>query len=140
MIDNDAIHMALRARALPALPTARSWENEKFTPTVGVSYAEEEYVPATSTLLGMTSGGDVEYRGTYFLRWYALPNTGSTAFSDALDAVLALFLPGSWITAGSHAVRIRGDQAPKRTAIRNSGGWAISTIEIPFRVFTQNPQ
>jgi hypothetical protein len=44
-MNEHAVHMALRGQALPALPAARKWENDALTPTSGVEYVEEEFVP-----------------------------------------------------------------------------------------------
>jgi hypothetical protein len=139
-INHHAVHLALRNRVLSALPTGRAWENVAFTPTPGQPFVEEDYVPATSSLLGLLRGGTVEDTGMYILRWYGVAGQGAGAMNTGIAAVLALVKPGDTITAtDGTVVHIRGDVAPTRGQIMNIDGWAMAPITIPFRVYHQNP-
>lgn len=137
----DAVHLALRNRAKPALPAARAFENVAFIPTSGVPYAEEEFAPGGGRLFGAASGGTVEEEGLYVIRWFALANTATTEFSTALTTLLNLFRPGSYITAADGTiVRIRGDFIPRRSQITNPiAGRALSVVTIPWYVHSINP-
>lgn len=135
-----AVHLALRNRLLThaTLPASRAWENERFAPVAGVPYIEEDFVPATAELRGITRGGDVVTEGLYVIRWFGLEGT-SLDLHDALDAALALFAPESTLTAtDGTVVRIRGDQAPTRSQIARENGRAVATITIPFRLHHNN--
>jgi hypothetical protein len=142
-VDHDAVLLALRARVLTlgTLPAARAWTNKDFTPTSGVPYVEEDYVPATSSLIaGPASGGLVEDTGVYVIKWYGLANTGLQVLSSA-NALLALFSPGFALTASDGTtVRLRGDSAPSLGQVLPvSGGWAVCPVTVPFRIHTTNP-
>lgn len=140
MIDHDAVHLALRNRALAYLPTSRAFENVAFTPVAGEAYCEEDYVPGTKTLLtANASSGVVEDTGLYVIRWYGLANIASHTIAASVDALLARFTPGTWLTAGSNAVRIRSDVAPTRGQLLATGdGWAVCTVTIPWRCYSTN--
>lgn len=141
MIDHHKVHMALRNRALPALPAGREWENIAFTPTPGVPFVEEDYVPGTSALIaGHRSRGTVEDTALYVLRWYGVAGQGTATMNSGITSLLALFPPGQTITASDGTVvRVRGDMAPNRGQIINVEGWAMAPVTIPVRVYTQNP-
>jgi hypothetical protein len=140
MTNHRAVHLALRNQAVPALPTARAFENVAFTPTPGTPFVEEMYVPATEQLRGLVQGGTVESTAEYVINWYGLAGAGIQAINDGITALLARFLPGSSIIASDGTViRVRGDSAPRRSPITiTDDGWAVSTVRIPIRVFTQN--
>lgn len=140
MVDHAAVHLALRNHAMPALPASREWENVEFRPTPGVPYVEEDYVPATSTLLGLFKGGTIEDTALYVFRWYDVAGRGTAAINTGISALLARFAPGTAIVAGDGSiVRVRGDVAPTRSQITNPApGWAMSAVTIPVRVYTQN--
>lgn len=139
-VDHKAIHLALRNQllTLASLPSARAWENMAYKPVPGTPFIEEDYVPGPVTQVGMTTGGTIETTGLYVVRWYMLADTGLQSV-DEIDALLALFPPGSSLTAGSHAVRVRGDPAPFRGQLLPvEGGWTACTITIPWRVYSAN--
>jgi hypothetical protein len=145
-MNHDAVHLALRLRAKPALPTARAYENVEFTPTPGVEYVEEDFVPATSELRSATaSQGTVQDEGLYVIRWFGVAGTGTTgvgAMSQSITALLARFAPGSSITASDGTVvRIKERPAPWRGQIIPNliPGRAVATITIPWRVYSTNP-
>jgi hypothetical protein len=139
-INHERVLIALRNRALPALPAGRAWEDIKYTPTPGVPFVEEDYEPATSSLLGLLKGGTVEDTGAYVIRWYGVAGQGTAAVNAGITALLALFKPGDTFTATDGTViHVRADVAPTRSRIINHDGWAVSTVSIFFRVYHQNP-
>jgi hypothetical protein len=141
VINHQAVQLALRNQAIPALPALREWENVAFTPTAGQPFVEEDYVPAGSTLRGLVLAGMVEDTALYVIRWYGLAGQGTKAINDGITALLARFAPGTAILASDGSiVRVRGDVAPIRSQITNTddGAWAVTTVTIPVRVFTQN--
>lgn len=121
--------------AVAGIPSARAWENTVFTPTPGTPYLEEEYVPATNTLLTITPGV-TERTGMYVVKWYGLAGTGISAIRDGVDAVLAAFKAGSssLMTSGL-ALRIQGNPAPESgQLIPLDAGFACVVISIHWRV------
>ena len=138
-VDHVAVQLALRAVlvTLPELPTARAWDNVKYTPTIGQPYIVEQYVPSASTLLGMLATGPVEDTGLYVINWYGPAGIG-IAMAHGVNALLGLFPPGRFLTATDGTViRIRGDFAPRRGQILQvDPGWAVITATIPFRILT----
>lgn len=142
MLNTDAVHLALRLQAKPALPASRAYENIVFTPTPGAEYVEETFVPAPSRLRTATAkGGTVETRGLYVLRWFGLAGTASSQLRTSADAVLALFPPGSTVLATDGTrVRILGDPGPSQSQINYAvPGRAVVTITIPWLALSLNP-
>lgn len=143
MVDHLKCQLALRSHLMTVadLPTDKAWENVHFEPTTGQPFLEEEYVPATQTLRGLTPGGVVEDTGIYVIRWYGIQNTGISAIRNGVQSILTAFRPGLSISASDGAViRIRGNPAPFTSQLRNTdAGRAVVTISIPFRVYTHNP-
>lgn len=143
MVDLTAVQITLRTQllTLSALPAGRAWENEKFAPVTDRPYIEESFVPATTTLRGLTKGGTVETTGLYLIRWYGVANTGLGDLTAGVDALLALFPPGLALTTTTgDVVRIRGDIAPYRGGIKpDQSGWSMCVVTIPWRVFSINP-
>lgn len=143
MINHEAVLLALRARllTLASLPTTRLWENKAPPVKAGDTYVDEDYVPATCTLRGLTSGGLVEDTGLYVVKWAALANTGAPTAIAGPNALLALFPPGLALTASDGSiVRIRGDIGPTRgQGLSDGDGRTVYPVTIPFRVHTFNP-
>ena len=139
-VNHTSIQLALRAvvLSLDLLPAAQAWENIDTNPAVGVPYVEEDYVPATVALLGLTPSGYVETRGLYMIRWYGVANSGLGDLTAGVDALLALFPPESTIVAATgEVIRIRGDVAPTRSQIRQiQPGRAMIAVTIPWRIYT----
>lgn len=142
MRDDHATHLALRGQLLTAaaLPEACAWENVDFTPPTAAEYIEEEFVPATPTLLTTVSHGVLESPGLYVAKVYGFANTGAAAIRTITTSILGVFLPGSALTLGNgDVVRIRGDVAPWAGQILPQGnGRAVSTVTVPFRVYSTN--
>ena len=142
MLNHKAVQLALRNQLLtlsiiPPL-TARSWENKRFVPTVGVEYVAESFDPSTSKHDGLADIGYVEFTGLYVIDWYGLAGTG-TDVADSADAVLALFPPKwSLLATDGTVVRMRSNPAPYRGGTRKiDGGWTVCSITIPW-VCTKN--
>jgi len=121
-------------------PAVRAFENVTLTPTSGRPYIEEDFVPATNSLLSFpASGGTVEETGLYVIKWYGLSDTGVSALRKSVDALKALFAPGTTLTAGSNTVRVRGDTATQAgQIIPLAGGWSVLTLTIPWRAYSVN--
>lgn len=143
MLSHRAVLLALRAhaKAAPAVtPAAWAHENTPFTPTTGVAYVEEDYVPGPASLRTLAGpGGVVEAEPLYVLRWLDKAGNG-VAILDGVSALLARFAPGTAITAADGTVvRVRGDTAPYASAVTNpEAGWAMVVVTIPLRVLALN--
>jgi len=149
MIDDTAIHLALRNRLLTVsgLPSTsnRAWENKEFTRTQGTAYIEEEYVPGPPALITVPADtGTLEHRGIYVVRWYGIENAGVTAIRAGVKAILAKFSYGTRITCtDGQVVRIGTPtgtaSGPTSSQIVPTGdGWAVCTIKVPFWLLTTN--
>jgi hypothetical protein len=149
MIDDTAIHLALRNRLLTVsgLPstTNRAWENKKFTPTQGSAYITDSYVPGPPALITVPADtGTLEHRGLYVVQWYGIEYDGFTNIRTGVKAILAKFSYGTRITCtDGQVVRIgtpRGvASGPTSSQIVPTGdGWAVCTIKIPFWLLTTN--
>ena len=143
---SNGVQLALRAQMLKcdSLPSSanRVYGNITYQPTQGTEYIEEDYVPATSTLQGLVSGGLVEDTGLYVIRWYGVANTGERDLNNSVDSLLALFPPGSSLPLADGSglvVRIRGDLAPYRgQMLPVKPGFVMITTKIPYRVLSIN--
>lgn len=122
------------------LPAHRAWENTDFTPVSGKPFVEEDYVPATNTLITLPADtGQLEETGLYILKWYGLATYGVTAIRKSIDAVKALFAPGTALTAGSNTVRVRTDTGPYAGQLLPQGnGWSVVVLTVPWRTRTTN--
>jgi hypothetical protein len=145
-MNEHAVHMALRAQAIAALPAIREWENDEITPTTGVEYVEEEFHPMGGTLRGARVGGLVVEDGVYVIRWWGLARIGTAALAASLRTLLDRFPPASKLTASDASVVFigssRGNVIPWRTEITNPSaypGRAVSTVRIPFWTQSVNP-
>lgn len=123
------------------LPAIRAWENLDAQDLVlaGRWYVTEQFVPATHELLGQRSGGLAKETGLYVLTVFAPENIGSLAIEALLDDLLALFTPGTSLTAGSDTVRVRADVAPFAGQIIPQGdGWSRCVLTVPWWALTTN--
>lgn len=142
MASTKDIHTALRGQLVTAsgfpgtdnVHFAR--ENRLAKPVSGTPYVEEDFVPATRDVRTTIAAGTVETTGEYVVKWYGVANTGIDAIRDGVDAILAVFLPGSSLAlSGGGVVRIRTRPAPYCGQILPTGdGWAVCTTVIPWRV------
>lgn len=123
-----------------SLPATRAWENIGVAPTEGRPWIEEDYVPATNTLVTLpASSGTLEETGLYVLKWYGLERYGVTAIRKGVDALKALFAPGTTLTAGSDIVRVRTDTSVRAGQILPQGdGWAVCVLTVPWKTRTTN--
>ena len=122
------------------LPALKAFENQTLTPIPGRPYLEEEYAPSTNRLLSFPAkGGTTEETGLYLLKWYGLANTGVSAVRRAIDALKALFAPGTAIVVGTSTVYVRSDVGPYSSQLIPQGnGFAVAVLTVPWRVRTQN--
>lgn len=121
------------------LPEGKAWDNVQFSPTAKRPYVEEDFIPATKTLRGMKNGGLVQETGLYVLKLYGLSDTGVSAIRKTLDALEALYAPGTTLTAGPLTVRVRTDLAPWQGQILPQGdGWSVCSLTIPWESYSLN--
>lgn len=141
-----AVDAPAAARTLSVgLPALRAFENIAFTPQSGRPYVEEDFIPATMSLLSFPAqGGQVEETMLYVLKIYGLdgsvlPNAGIAAIRKTVEALRLLFAPGTLIAAGSNTVRVRGDVAVQSGQILPQGdGWSVCSVTIPCRAYSTN--
>lgn len=141
-VDSLSVQSAGSGRTLvTGLPTIREWQNVAIqTPVKPRRHSiHESYAPATQEqITSPYDGGLAEETGLYLLRWEIPENTGWLAIDTCVNALLALFTPGTAFTAGSSTLRVRGDIAPWASGLVNQGnGRASRTITIPWRVFSR---
>lgn len=119
------------------IPTLRAFENVALTPVGGRPYYEEDFVPATTSLLSFPAqGGALQENGLYVSKWYGLSGVGVSALRKSVDALKALFAPGTIITAGANTVRIGEAQAGQ--IIPLTSGWSAIALPIPWWALSRN--
>lgn len=121
------------------VPEALADENVAFDANASFQYLEEDYVRGPRVMLTMPyDGGTMREEGIYALNWYFLPGFDSFAIHACIDALLALFAPGTVIGTGANAVVVAGDPSgPTATQPEPDGeGWVVVSIEVPFYAHT----
>lgn len=118
------------------LPERRGWQNETFDPDGLHPFIEEEYVPATRTLLSCPSdGGTLERVGLYVIRWYAQAGKGLGCLSTPAEALCQHFRHGTQFADGLAVI----NPAPSPSGIRaDTPGWAVNTVRIVWRQYAVN--
>lgn len=122
------------------IPSRRAWEMTRFTPTAGVPFIEDEFVPATSQLVSVpASGGIVTETGLYVVKLYGLPAYGSSAIRRIADGMLARFTPGTPIVVSGAVVRVRSDTGTYAGQILpTDDGYAVVVLTVPWRADSTN--
>jgi hypothetical protein len=121
-------------------PATQSLDNRRCKPIAGRPYTEEEFVPGPSRLLSApAAGGEYESTGLYIIKIYGLSDTGIGGIRKMADALLALFTPGTKLTAGAYAIRPRGDTAAWAGQILPQGnGWSVCSVTVPWVAYSTN--
>lgn len=122
------------------LPEDRADENVAFEPDSAFPYIEEDYVRGPRDMISMPyNNGYIRETGMYSLNWYFLPDYDSFAIHKCVDALLALFTPGTTLTADGETVHVSGQPGPSATQPEPDGeGWVVVSIDIPFYAVTTN--
>lgn len=122
------------------VPALRAFENVDLIPVAGRPYFEEDFVPGTNTLRTFPAQGATgEETGLYVLKIYGLSNVGISAIRKTIDALKALFAPGTTLTAGVNTVRVRSDVSVQSGQILPQGnGWSVCVLTIPWRAYSIN--
>lgn len=133
---------ASNRRLLVGLPFTRFYENTRGEPTtlVGKVYIETELLEQPTQMISATADGWREDRGVYVFRWYGISNTGAKGLRTCVDALKALFTPGTiFLTASGEAVRVRTDVTPFVGEIQQrASGHALATLTVPWKVLRRN--
>lgn len=122
-------------------PELRAFENRELPPPkAGRPWIAESLVPATSRVVTFPSNtGQVEETGLYVLTWYGLQKYDVPAIRSSVDALKALFAPGTSLIVGSDVLRVRTDTGPYAGQLLNTGdGWCACTLTIPWEARTTN--
>lgn len=123
------------------LPSRRAWELVQFTPATGIPYVTEQYVPGGGAVMltAPYAGGLAEELGMYVLTWYGLSGSGTSAIRKSIDALKALFAPGTTLTVGTDRLTVRGAVGPSAgSIITQDGGFAACALTISWRAETTN--
>jgi hypothetical protein len=121
------------------LPSLRAWENADFTPTRGLPFLEEQFMPGIAFTTNDGDDGMLERRPMYSPRVYVPSNTGFLADGRYADAIAALFAPGTQIPiASGEKLVVRGDVAPMlgQRAPAALPGWSCIPVTIALRCRT----
>lgn len=122
------------------VPENRQWDNVALDPPSGRPYLTEEFVPATNTLLTLpASMGTLEETGLYVLAWHGLSDKGTGSIRKCVDALKALFSPGTTVVAGSDVIHVRTDTSVRTSQLIPQGnGWTACVLTVPWKTRTTN--
>jgi len=120
------------------VPAGVASENIAYTPTQGVSYFGEQYVPGPAYQLTIGPLGTLEARPLYVVTIHVPQKTGVLGTWGYVKALLTLFAPGTALTVTDHVVIVRRDAAPYAGAMQWSDSFATVTVTIPLRVRVAN--
>jgi hypothetical protein len=115
------------------------WENVEFTPTTGVPWTEERYIPGPAPRkVELGEDGEVELRPMYELRIHFPENKAARAVAKYTDAICNHFAHPYYATLGSgDLLRARTDVMPFRGELRPSRpGWVSVAVTLPFWIRT----
>lgn len=105
------IRAALEQQAITAsgFPNAanRAWENVRFEPTPGTSWARLSLIPSQSRPAVRGPSPQLLYEGLLLCDIFAPEGTGANAAETLADAVRAVFTVDDVLTVNSTNVRIR---------------------------------
>jgi hypothetical protein len=145
LITTDTTHTVEAAAAGRSLsvgvPTGRAFELVPFiggasgAPIAGRPYIQESLLPGGQSSPGF--GPLMDEDGLYSIKWVGLEGKGTEAIRDPVNAIKALFAPGTKIPVGAADFRVRKDLAPSAGEIIPQGdGWAICEVLIPWKVYS----
>lgn len=128
---------------IAGLPEGQSYANVSpsgvYKPTVGRAWVEENFVPATSRVTTWPRNiGHMEETGIYVIKWYVPAGVGSNALLRSIDALKALYAPGTTFAVGSNSVEVTGDPGPFAGQILPADDWAVCTLTIPWLARSRN--
>lgn len=134
------IEAAAAGRTLSVgLPAQRAWENVAFTPTTGVPYVTEDFVPGPGKKINIGRPAEMEYLPMYAPKVYVPSGAGVGAGDAYADALLALFPPSDEIALTGATLHVRGDAAPYSGQLLAAGpGFAVVPITVPLLLRTVN--
>ena len=91
--------------AMPSLPSV-SWENAPFEPVAGTVYLSENYLPATTTEVGIADDSSNQFIGVYQVSVHANSGDYKLEAQTLADNVTAHFARGTSLTYEGQSVRI----------------------------------
>jgi hypothetical protein len=124
------------------LPSSRSWEGLAFSPTSGVPWIEEQYLPGPEAIMNDGYQGRYELRPIYAPRVYVQENVGVPADAKYADAIRRLFAPGTSLplptgSAGDVCIALDKPAVTRGQRLHTAvAGWTMIPVTIPFRALT----
>lgn len=93
-MSNAQVHSLLRQQFASIPAYEKSYVNIPYTPTQGVVYLRENFLPAQIYPVGLEDTSHDEYSGIYQITIYAPENAGVNASYDAVDTIRTYFYRG----------------------------------------------
>ena len=90
---------------MPSLPSV-AWENAPFDPVAGTVYLSENYLPATTTEVGLADDSSNQFIGVYQISVHASAGAYKLEAQTLADSVVAHFSRGTLLTYDAQNVRI----------------------------------
>lgn len=127
------------ARFVTALPQARAWEGEEFTPVPGKPYVAETFRSISSVKRSVGNangtGGTIEHRLQASFALFYPAGLGTLAIESMAGALMAHFFPGLALSYGAASAIVTGTQASPPIT---DGGWITLAVTVSLLTWTSD--
>lgn len=133
------VHQDVRAAirqiltGLSGIPSEFAWEGEKFTPTTGTAFLQEQLRPISSKGRGIGNGGLIEHIMTSNLVLFYPTGKGTLAIENAAAALMSSFARSTNLTYGTTSCRVMDAE---RAPLVQEPDWISCPVIVTINAFT----
>jgi Bacteriophage related domain of unknown function len=125
--------LTTRANTTSGIPSAKSYEGERYVPTVGTEFIAYTLLPTQERPSSIGQAGLTLRQGLFQISLHYPSGSGTGTAESIADAVKSNFVPGTYLTQGDTTVRIR---YAERSACRVDAEWVIVDVTIGWDLHT----
>jgi hypothetical protein len=136
-----SVHTDIRAAARQTilatngLPSAKFWEGERFSTTLGQPYLAEQVSAIGSVVRATGTGGTIAHTIAVRATLGYPAGKGTVDIETAAAALMAKFRPGSWLAYGGQTGLV---QQCERSSLRQDPDWIACTVTATVVAYTIN--